>query len=65
MPCPFEVCPFGSRFRKFALDFVAAIFVKTAKKITTTKSSANFISPEPNGQGFDSGHCEGIFFTNA
>ena len=27
------------------------IFFKNAKKITTTKSSANFLSPKPNGQG--------------
>ena len=30
------------------------------KEITTTGSSANFLSPEPNGQGFrlDNGHLQ-------
>ena len=28
------------------------IFFKNVEKITTTRSSANFLSPEPNGQGY-------------
>ena len=45
-------CPFGSGLRKFAVDLVVVIFFKNAEKITTTRSSANFLSPEQNGQGY-------------
>ena len=43
-------CPFVSVLGKFALDFVFVIFSAFLKKITTTKSSANFLSSEPNEQ---------------
>ena len=40
-------------FSKYKIRPPLAIFSAFLKKITTTKSSANFLSPEPNGQGFN------------
>ena len=33
------------------------IFFSNLKKITMTKSSTNFLSPEPNGQGYNQTCC--------
>ena len=44
-----KLCPFG--LRKL-VDFFIVIFFKNVEKITTTRSSANFLSPEPNERRF-------------
>ena len=44
-------CPFGSGLKKLALDPVVVIYSAFLKKNTMIRSSANFLSPEPNGQG--------------
>ena len=38
-------------FSKYKIRPPLAIFFAFLKEITTTKSSANFLSAEPNGQG--------------
>ena len=38
-------------FFENALDPTLVIFLTFLKEITTTGSSANFLSPKPNGQG--------------
>ena len=44
--------PVVVNFFENALDPTLVIFLTFLKKITTTGSSANFLSPKPNGQGF-------------
>ena len=43
--------PVVVNFFENALDPTLVIFLTFLKKITTTGSSANFLSPKPNGQG--------------
>ena len=47
----YQACPFEFGLKKFALDLALVIFSAFLKKITKTRSSAKFLSPEPNGQG--------------
>ena len=46
----YEIKP---NFSKYKIRPPHAIFSAFLKKITTTGSSANFVSPKPNGQGYD------------
>ena len=40
-------------FSKYKIGPPLVIFFKNAKLITTTKSSANWLCPEQNGQGYN------------
>ena len=45
--------PVVVNFFENALDPTLVIFLTFLKKITTTGSSANFLSPNSNGQGYN------------
>ena len=45
-------CKIKGNFSKYKIRPPMLIFSAFLKKITTTKSSANFLNPEPIGQGF-------------